>query len=56
MCEYCNGTECFVDEETGVTLYIDCDNELEIDSDGGTSFWRINYCPVCGHKLTGDDK
>lgn len=51
MCEYCDGTEAFVDEKTGITLYIAYDNTLEIDSDGGTSFWNINNCPMCGRNL-----
>ena len=54
MCEYCDGKEAFVDEQTGVTVYLTFDNDLEIDTDGGTSFWSINNCPMCGRELRGD--
>ena len=50
-CSYCKGEEAFVDERTGVTAYIAFDNDLEIDSDGGTAFWSIKFCPNCGDDL-----
>ena len=62
MCEYCNENksykkrlydcddEIFINDKNKLNVYVDCEEyqyNIEI---------KINYCPMCGRKLKGENK
>jgi len=59
MCEYCNGDKMLIDKfgpQDGTELYIS-DNKLLLDvwsggQDADDESVPINYCPMCGRKLS----
>ena len=50
MCDYCENENPFVTKK-GWDVYI-YDNEINVEWDGINIDLTINYCPMCGRKLS----